>query len=68
MYLKAIADEKEWTEVMENIRIGGDILAIIAGFMTMGLTGNVSVLAIADIGLAGVDLALMNEDCKKMDF
>lgn len=65
LYLKAIADEKEWTEVMENIRIGGDILAIIAGFMTMGLTGNVSVLAIADIGLAGVDLALMNEDVKK---
>ena len=65
LYLKAIADEEEWAEVMENIRIGGDILAIIAGFMTMGLTGNVSVLAIADIGLASIDLALMNEDVKK---
>lgn len=65
LFIKAIADEEEWAEVMEDIRIGGDILAIIAGFMTMGLTGNLSVLAIADIGLASIDLALMNEDVKK---
>lgn len=65
LFIKAIADEEEWAEVMQNIRIGGDILAIIAGFMTMGLTGNLSVLAIADIGLASIDLALMNEDVKK---
>jgi hypothetical protein len=65
LFIKAIADEEEWTEVMQNIRIGGDIIAIIAGFMTMGLTGNLSVLAIADIGLASIDLALMNEDVKK---
>ncbi|SFN57315.1 Papain fold toxin 1, glutamine deamidase [Chryseobacterium oleae] len=65
LFIKAIADEQEWAEVMQNIRIGGDIVAIIAGFMTMGLTGNLSVLAIADIGLASIDLALMNEDVKK---
>jgi len=65
LFIKAIADEKEWADVMEDIRIGGDIFAIIAGFMTMGLTGNLSVLAIADIGLASIDLALMNEDVKK---
>ncbi|REC77176.1 hypothetical protein DRF60_12245 [Chryseobacterium elymi] len=65
LFIKAIADEEEWAEVMQNIRIGGDIVAIIAGFMTMGLTGNLSVLAIADIGLASLDLALMNEDVKK---
>lgn len=65
LFIKATADEEEWAEVMENIRIGGDIVAIIAGFMSMGLTGNLSVLAIADIGLASIDLALMNEDVKK---
>jgi len=65
LFIKAIADEKEWAEVMHHIRIGGDILAIIAGFMTMGLTSELSVLAVADIGLAGVDLALMNEDVQK---
>ncbi|KFF09373.1 hypothetical protein [Chryseobacterium luteum] len=65
LFIKAIADEEEWAEVMQNIRIGGDILAILAGFMSMGLTGNLSVLAIADIGLASIDLALMNEDIKK---
>uniref|UniRef100_A0AAU6WT17 Uncharacterized protein n=1 Tax=Chryseobacterium endophyticum TaxID=1854762 RepID=A0AAU6WT17_9FLAO len=64
LFIKAIADEEEWAEVMENIRIGGDIFAIIAGFVTMGLTGNLSVLAIADLGLASIDLALMNEDVK----
>ncbi|WP_185148722.1 hypothetical protein [Chryseobacterium mulctrae] len=65
LFIKAIADEKEWAKVMHHIRIGGDILAIIAGFMTMGLTAEFSVLAIADIGLAGIDLALMNEDVQK---
>lgn len=64
LFIKAIADEEEWAEVMQNIRIGGDILAIIAGFVTMGLTGNLSVLAIADLGLAGIDLALMDDDVK----
>ncbi|OCK50488.1 hypothetical protein BA768_04870 [Chryseobacterium sp. CBo1] len=65
LFIKAIADEKEWAEVMHHIRIGGDILAIIAGFMTMGLTAEFSVLAVADIGLAGVDLALMSEWLQK---
>ncbi|MGG5210839.1 hypothetical protein ACQWU4_18115 [Chryseobacterium sp. MIQD13] len=65
LFIKAVADEEEWAEVMQNIRIGGDIVAIIAGFMTMGLTSNLSVLAIADIGLAGIDLALMDDDVKK---
>jgi predicted nucleic acid-binding protein len=65
VFIKAIADEEEWAKVMHHIRIGGDILAIIAGFMTMGLTAEFSVLAIADIGLAGIDLALMNEDVQK---
>ncbi|WP_294244860.1 toxin glutamine deamidase domain-containing protein [uncultured Chryseobacterium sp.] len=64
LFIKAIADEEEWAEVMQNIRVGGDILAIIAGFVTMGLTGNLSVLAIADLGMAGMDLALMDDDVK----
>lgn len=65
LYLKAIADEKEWAEVMHYIRIGGDVFAIILGLITMGATGEVSAIAIADIGLASIDLALMDEDVKK---
>jgi hypothetical protein len=61
LFIKALADEKEWEQVMRNIRIGGDILAIITGLFTLGST---SVLAIADIGLATIDLTLMNEDIK----
>lgn len=65
LFIKAIADEKEWAEVMHHIRIGGDIFAIILGVMTLGLTSEFSALAIADLTLAGVDLALMNEDVQK---
>ncbi|PTT77864.1 MULTISPECIES: hypothetical protein [unclassified Chryseobacterium] len=65
LFIKAIADEKEWEEVMRDIRIGTDIIAIIAGILTMGLTGEVSAIAIADITLASIDLSLMNEDVKK---
>lgn len=61
LFIKALADEKEWEHVMRNIRIGGDILAIITGLLTLGST---SVLAIADIGLATIDLTLMDEDIK----
>lgn len=65
LFIKALADEKEWTEVLQYIRIGGDIIAIIAGFITIGLTGELSVLAVADITLASIDLSLMDEDLKK---
>lgn len=65
LFIKAIADEKEWAEVMHHIRIGGDILAIIAGFMTMGLTAEFSVLAIADLTLASIDLGLMSDWLQK---
>lgn len=62
LFIKAIADGKEWEQVMRNIRIGGDIFAIILGTLTLGST---SVLALTDIGLATVDLTLMNEDVKE---
>lgn len=65
LFLKAMADEKEWAEVMRCIRIGGDIIAIFAGLFTMGVTGQASVLAIADLGLATADLIMMNEDVKQ---
>jgi len=65
LFLKAVADEKEWAEVMRCIRIGGDIIAIFAGLFTMGVTGQASVLAIADIGLATADLIMMDEDVKQ---
>ncbi|PTT36461.1 hypothetical protein DBR28_10990 [Chryseobacterium sp. HMWF028] len=65
LFIKAIADEKEWEDVMHDIRIGADIIAIIAGILTMGLTGEVSAIAIADLTLASIDLSLMDEDVKK---
>ena len=65
LFIKAIADEKEWAEVMHHIRIGGDIFAIILGVMTLGTTSGFSAVAIADLTLAGVDLILMNEDVQK---
>ncbi|MCY1659619.1 hypothetical protein [Chryseobacterium sp. SL1] len=65
LFIKAIADEKEWARVMQNIRIGGDIFAIILGVITLGATSEFSALAIADLALASVDLALMNEEVKK---
>ncbi len=49
--------------VTENI--GGDIIAIIAGFISIGATGEVSALAITDLALASIDLSLMDEDIKK---
>lgn len=61
LFVKALADEKEWEHVMRNIRIGGDILAIFTGLLTLGSS---SVLAIADIGLAAIDLTLISEDVK----
>jgi regulator of replication initiation timing len=65
LFIKAIADEKEWEQVMQNIRIGGDIFAIILGVITLGATSEFSALAIADLALASIDLALMNEDVQK---
>ncbi len=65
LFLKAMADEKEWAQVMRCIRIGGDVIAIFAGLFTMGVTGQASVLAIADLGLASVDLVMMDEDIKQ---
>ncbi|QQV02576.1 MULTISPECIES: hypothetical protein [Chryseobacterium] len=65
LFIKAIADEKEWAKVMQTIRIGGDIFAIILGVITLGATSEFSALAIADLALASVDLALMNEEVKK---
>ena len=65
LFIKAIADEKEWAKVMHHIRIGGDIFALIIGVMTLGTTSGFSAVAIADLTLAGVDLVLMNEDVQK---
>ncbi|WP_144281287.1 hypothetical protein [Chryseobacterium echinoideorum] len=65
LFIKAIADEKEWAKVMQNIRIGGDIFAIILGVMTIGLTLKISAIAAADLALAIVDLTLMDEEVKK---
>lgn len=62
LFIKAVADGKEWEQVMRNIRMGGDIFAIILGTLTLG---SASVLALTDIGLATVDLTLMSEDVKE---
>ena len=65
LFIKALADEKEWTEVLKYIRIGGDIVAIIAGLVTVGAAGELSLLAITDLALASIDLSLMDEDVRK---
>ncbi|SFN64397.1 Papain fold toxin 1, glutamine deamidase [Chryseobacterium oleae] len=59
IYIKALADEREWEVVLQNIRIAADIVAVILGLLTLP-TGNpyFLLLAIADISLAGADLTI----------
>lgn len=64
LYVKAIADEKEWEEFWRAIRFGGDLLAIIFGILSLGSTASVSMIAIADIGLAATDILMMSDDVK----
>jgi hypothetical protein len=57
IFVKALSDENKKQEIETNIRIGFDLLAIIAGVVTVATTGNPGVLAlaIADLGLATTD-------------
>jgi len=60
--IKAIADERERIEREKAIRLGFDVLAIVLGVITIATTANPGVLAlaIADITLAGGDIAVQS--------
>ncbi|MDR2237385.1 MAG: hypothetical protein LBE92_14785 [Chryseobacterium sp.] len=60
IYLKALADEREWAVVHQNIRIAANLVAIVLGVATLATTGNpyFILLAAADISLAGADLTI----------
>uniref|UniRef100_UPI002613B129 hypothetical protein n=1 Tax=uncultured Chryseobacterium sp. TaxID=259322 RepID=UPI002613B129 len=55
--LKAMADEKQWEVILQNIRIAADLVAVVIGVLTLP-AGNpyLLLLAIADVTLAGADL------------
>lgn len=60
VFVKALAGEKERQDVELAIRIGFDIVAIIAGVIVMATTANPGVfaLALADVVLATSDVAI----------
>lgn len=60
VFVKALAGENEMQDVELAIRIGFDIVAIIAGVIIMGTTANPGVfaLALADVVLATGDVAI----------
>ncbi|WP_460558915.1 hypothetical protein [Ferruginibacter profundus] len=60
IFVKALSDEAEWDNISQNIRIGFDVLAVIAGIVTVATTGNplVFALSMADIGLAVTDITV----------
>ncbi|MDR6921415.1 hypothetical protein [Chryseobacterium sp. 2987] len=60
IYLKTLADEKEWAVVHQNIRIAANLVAIVLGVATLATTGNpyFILLAAADMSLAGADLTI----------
>lgn len=56
IYVKAIADEKEWQDIALALRIGGNALAIVLGIATLGSGSPFLVaLGLVDISLATTD-------------
>lgn len=56
IYVKAIADEKEWQDITLALRIGGNALAIVLGIATLGSGSPFLVaLGLIDISLATTD-------------
>uniref|UniRef100_UPI0026107563 hypothetical protein n=1 Tax=uncultured Chryseobacterium sp. TaxID=259322 RepID=UPI0026107563 len=55
--LKAMADEKQWEVILQNIHITADLIAVVIGILTLP-AGNpyLLLLAIVDVTLAGADL------------
>lgn len=62
--VKYFADTQEWKDIMDCVRVGADLLAIIIGIATLGSgTPLMMALAVGDIGLSVSDLwVALNED------
>ncbi len=60
IYVKAMADEGVWKDVMLGLRMGGNLLAIVLGVASLG-TSNALLLAVAvaDISLATTDILVV---------
>ncbi len=56
IFLKYLADEKEWKEIMFYLRIGADVLAIIMGVFTLGTS--LYLIAALEIGVAAADILI----------
>lgn len=71
IYVKALADAKEWEDINDNIRIAADMIGIVLGIGTLTLSGNPYVLlaAAADLSLAVPDLTIQvfREEIAKLD-
>lgn len=66
IYVKSLSDKAEWATIVEIIQITFDIISILvsAGAIAAGAKGLMYIIAIADIGLAATDLALMSDEVK----
>lgn len=65
LYAYYLVDQKDQDNLMQDLRISLDILAIVAGVATFGAsTGITAVIIALDIGLAATDLILMNDEVK----
>ncbi|MES2556810.1 MAG: hypothetical protein V4604_11710 [Bacteroidota bacterium] len=62
--VKYFADTQEWKDIMDCVRVGADLLAILIGIATLGSgTPLMMALAVGDIGLSVSDLwVALNED------
>ncbi|MCP1997086.1 EndoU domain-containing protein [Flavobacterium sp. HSC-61S13] len=60
IYVKAMADEGVWKDVILGLRMGGNLLAIVLGVASLG-TSNALLLAVAvaDISLATTDILVV---------
>jgi hypothetical protein len=63
IYVKYASDIKEWEKVNEGIRVGVNILVIIASIATIysGASSVFLIAAIADLGLASTDIIIQSE-------
>ncbi|WP_452601767.1 zincin-like metallopeptidase toxin domain-containing protein [Pontimicrobium sp. MEBiC06410] len=63
LFVKYASDVKEWEKVNEGIRLGVDVLMIIAGVATLasGVGSLMLYATIADLGLATTDIIIQSE-------
>lgn len=67
IFVKAISDDAEWSDITKKIRIGADVLAIILGIASLGTASPLlAAIAVVDIGLATADIAVAVMEDKLM--